>query len=89
MFPEFFEYDYKGPTEKESAGYSKGVEKIRHTIKGDETEHQVFRALEESGEPMFVIHDVEFTPFLEFILKRDIPAGQLDFVIIHWKLVYY
>ena len=86
MFPEFFEHAYKGPTEKESAGYSKVVEKIRHTIKGDETEHQVFRVLEESGEPMFVIHDLGFTPFLEFILKRDIPAGQLDFVIIHWKL---
>ena len=86
MFPEFFEYGYKGPTEKESAGYSKGVEKIRHTIKGDETEHQVFHALEESGEPMFVIHDLGLTPFLEFILKRDIPAGQLDFVIIHWKI---
>ena len=86
MFPKIFESGYKGPTEKESAGYSKRVEQIRPTFEGDKPERQVFHALEESGEPMFVIHDLGFTPCLEFILKRDIPAGQLDFVIIHWKL---
>ena len=86
MFPEIFEYDYKGPTEKESAGYSKGVEKIRHTIKGDETEHQVFHALEESKEPMVVFHSLKLAHFPEFILKESEPDGELDFVIIHWKI---
>ena len=84
-----FQYDYKAPTEEKAAGYSKSMKKIEHTIKGDEAEQSVFRALADSGEPMFVIRDLKLSPFLQSIVQREITKKeyrQLDFVIIHWNI---
>ena len=87
MFPPFFQHGYKGPTEKESAGYSKWVEEIGHTFEGDKTEHLVFHALEESKEPMLVFHSLKLAHFPEFIFKGMKPVvGEIDFAIIHWKI---
>ena len=89
MCPAIFQYDYKAPTEEKAAGYSKSMKKIEHTIKGDEAEQSVFRALADSGEPMFVIRDLKLSPFLQSIVHREIKkeeCRQLDFVIIHWNI---
>ena len=89
MCPAIFQYDYKAPTEEKAAGYSKSMKKIEHTIKGDEAEQSVFRALADSGEPMFVIRDLKLSPFLQSIVQREITKKeyrQLDFVIIHWNI---
>ena len=89
MCPAIFQYDYKAPTEEKAAGYSESMKKIEHTIKGDEAEQSVFRALADSGEPMFVIRDLKLSPFLQSMVKQEITKEeyrQLDFVIIHWNI---
>ena len=66
-----------------------GRNKWKHTIKGDEAEQSIFRALADSGEPMFVIRDLKLSPFLQSIVQREITKEeyrQLDFVIIHWNI---
>ena len=86
MYPPIFQYNYEAPTEEKAAGYSKSVEIMGFRIKAEETEHQVFRALEKSGEPMLVINDFGFKRFGKFIMRLGIQIGLLDFVIIHWKI---
>lgn len=83
MRPSIFRSGYKAPTDEKAAGYSKSAEKLTHIFKGEEAERKVHDALAGSGQPMFVIGNLKFSPSLPSILESVKEECEIDFVIIH------
>ena len=89
MLPADFRFGYIAAISKEASGYNELKQIEEATLKGDEAEKLVFDALSKSCLSMFVIRGLKFTRFLQSVLghlEESDFKGEIDFVIIHWKI---
>lgn len=100
MCPPIFSFEYKAPIGKAS-GATPLLQIEEDSLRGDTAEREIFKMLEESNLPMFVISKLKWSNFILEVVQQKLPKNhpslsymaealktpkEVDFVIVHQKI---